>query len=83
MKNDKWADALNEISDEYLEEAAELAKAVKGAEKYVNFGLCVRAWPEYDYLKTEYQNDEYMHLTAAAYAVILENLRLFAEELHY
>lgn len=39
--------------------------------------------PDTGYLKPEYQNDEYMHLTAAAYAVILENLRLFAEELHY
>ena len=39
--------------------------------------------PATGYLKPEYQNDEYMHLTSAAYAVILENLRLFAEELHY
>ena len=39
--------------------------------------------PDTGYLKPEYQNDEYMHLTSAAYAVILENLRLFAEELHY
>jgi lysophospholipase L1-like esterase len=27
------------------------------------------------YLKKEYQNDEYMHLTGSAYAVILENIR--------
>ena len=39
--------------------------------------------PNTGYLKQEYQNDEYMHLTSAAYAVILENLRLRAEELGY
>ena len=35
------------------------------------------------YLKPEYQNDEYMHLTAAAYEVILENLRAYAKEIGY
>lgn len=39
--------------------------------------------PNTGYLKPEYQNDEYMHLTSAAYAVILENLRSRAEELGY
>ena len=29
------------------------------------------------YLKKEYQNDEYMHLTGSAYAVILENINRF------
>ena len=29
------------------------------------------------YLKKEYQNDEYMHLTGSAYAVILENIKKF------
>lgn len=29
------------------------------------------------YLKKEYQNDEYMHLTGSAYAVILENISRF------
>lgn len=29
------------------------------------------------YLKKEYQNDEYMHLTGGAYAVILENISRF------
>ena len=29
------------------------------------------------YLRPEYQNDEYLHLTAAAYAVILNNLRSY------
>ncbi|MBQ9746877.1 MAG: SGNH/GDSL hydrolase family protein [Clostridia bacterium] len=29
------------------------------------------------YLKKEYQNDEYMHLTSRAYEVILENIRKF------
>lgn len=33
------------------------------------------------YLKKEYQNDEYMHLTAEAYRVILENIRTFAIDL--
>ncbi len=33
------------------------------------------------YLKPEYQNDEYMHLTAAAYRVILENIRAFATDI--
>jgi len=39
--------------------------------------------PGTGYLKPEYQNDEYMHLTSEAYAVILENLRLRAKELGY
>ena len=39
--------------------------------------------PNTGYLKPEYQNDEYMHLTSEAYAVILENLRLRAKELGY
>ena len=39
--------------------------------------------PNTGYLKTEYQNDEYMHLTSAAYTVILENLRVRAAELKY
>ena len=30
---------------------------------------------ESGYLKKEYQNDEYMHLTGSAYAAILENIR--------
>ncbi len=39
--------------------------------------------PNTGYLKPEYQNDEYMHLTSEAYAVILENLRLCAKQLGY
>ncbi len=31
--------------------------------------------PETGYLKAEYQNDEYMHLTKAAYAVVLQTIR--------
>lgn len=37
--------------------------------------------PQTGYLKPEYQNDEYMHLTAAAYRVILENIRAFATDI--
>ena len=39
--------------------------------------------PDTGYLKPEYQNDEYMHLTAAAYEVILENLRSYARKIGY
>ena len=39
--------------------------------------------PETGYLKPEYQNDEYMHLTSAAYEVILENLRSYAKKIGY
>ena len=39
--------------------------------------------PNTGYLKPEYQNDEYMHLTSEAYAVILENLRFCAKKLEY
>ena len=39
--------------------------------------------PNTGYLKPEYQNDEYMHLTSEAYAVILENLRVCAKKLGY
>ena len=39
--------------------------------------------PNTGYLKPEYQNDEYMHLTAQAYEVILANLREYAKEIGY
>ena len=39
--------------------------------------------PNTGYLKPEYQNDEYMHLTSEAYAVILENLRVCAKKVGY
>ena len=39
--------------------------------------------PDTGYLKKQYQNDEYMHLTEEAYAVVLENIRSFARELGY
>jgi lysophospholipase L1-like esterase len=39
--------------------------------------------PSTGYLKAEYQNDEYMHLTAQAYEVILANLRAYAKEIGY
>ena len=39
--------------------------------------------PDTGYLKPEYQNDEYMHLTSAAYEVVLENLRMHAKKLGY
>ena len=39
--------------------------------------------PDTGYLKPEYQNDEYMHLTSAAYEIVLENLRLHAKKLGY
>ena len=39
--------------------------------------------PNTGYLKPEYQNDEYMHLTAQAYEVILANLRAYAKEIGY
>jgi lysophospholipase L1-like esterase len=39
--------------------------------------------PSTGYLKPEYQNDEYVHLTSAAYEVILEHLRSYAEKIGY
>ena len=39
--------------------------------------------PDTGYLKPEYQNDEYMHLTSAAYEVILDHLRLYAKKNGY
>ena len=39
--------------------------------------------PATGYLKAEYQNDEYMHLTSEAYAVLLENIRRKIEVLGY
>lgn len=39
--------------------------------------------PDTGYLKAEYQNDEYMHLTSAAYAVVLENIRKKIDSLGY
>ena len=39
--------------------------------------------PNTGYLKPEYQNDEYMHLTAQAYRVVLDHLRASAEEIGY
>lgn len=37
--------------------------------------------PATGYLRPEYQNDEYMHLTEAAYAVVLENIRAFTADM--
>jgi lysophospholipase L1-like esterase len=39
--------------------------------------------PQTGYLRPEYQNDEYMHLTAAAYRVVLENIRTYAKNIGY
>ena len=39
--------------------------------------------PATGYLKAEYQNDEYMHLTSAAYAVMLENIKKTIQKLGY
>lgn len=39
--------------------------------------------PQTGYLRPEYQNDEYMHLTAEAYRVILENIRSYARDIGY
>jgi lysophospholipase L1-like esterase len=39
--------------------------------------------PATGYLKAEYQNDEYMHLTSAAYAVMLENIKKAIQKLGY
>ena len=39
--------------------------------------------PNTGYLKKQYQNDDYMHLTAEAYTVVLENIRSYAKELGY
>ena len=32
-----------------LEQAKEIAEAYKNAKTFLNFGMCVRAWPEYRY----------------------------------
>ncbi len=39
--------------------------------------------PATGYLKAEYQNDEYMHLTSAAYAVMLQNIKKTIQKLGY
>ncbi len=39
--------------------------------------------PSTGYLKAEYQNDEYMHLTSSAYAVVLGNIRKEIKRLGY
>ena len=39
--------------------------------------------PQTGYLKAEYQNDEYMHLTSAAYTAVLENIRRKIHALGY
>ncbi len=39
--------------------------------------------PDTGYLRPEYQNDEYMHLTKAAYAVVLRSVREKLEALGY
>ena len=39
--------------------------------------------PATGYLKAEYQNDEYMHLTSAAYRVVLSNIRAKLQKLGY
>ncbi len=39
--------------------------------------------PATGYLRAEYQNDEYMHLTKAAYAAVLQNIRTELQKLGY
>ncbi|MBP5181877.1 MAG: Gfo/Idh/MocA family oxidoreductase [Lentisphaeria bacterium] len=50
-----------------LAEASELAKVVRHAENFVNFGLCVRAWPEYDYLYREYKKGSFGKVLSATF----------------
>ena len=50
-----------------MEECFRLEKAVKAAKQFVNFGLCVRAWPEYDYFYREYLKGSYGKIISATF----------------
>ncbi len=50
-----------------LEQAEAIAAAYKNAKGYLNFGMCVRAWPEYYYVRQEYQAGKYGNLHSATF----------------
>lgn len=50
-----------------LTEREQLEKIVKSTDKFVNFGLCVRAWPEYDYFYREYKKGSFGKIISATF----------------
>jgi predicted dehydrogenase len=50
-----------------LEQAAEIKAAYQEAKTYLNFGMCVRCWPEYRYAYEKYTAGEFGKLRSATF----------------
>lgn len=50
-----------------LEQAKEIAEAYKNAKTFLNFGMCVRAWPEYRYTYEQFKAGKYGKLRSATF----------------
>ena len=50
-----------------LVQAEEIKAAYKNAKTYLNFGMCVRAWPEYRYAYEQYTAGAYVKLRSATF----------------
>lgn len=50
-----------------MEQAEKIAIAFKNSKGYLNFGMCVRAWPEYYYTRQEFQSGKYGKLFSATF----------------
>ncbi|OQA85882.1 MAG: Inositol 2-dehydrogenase/D-chiro-inositol 3-dehydrogenase [Lentisphaerae bacterium ADurb.Bin242] len=50
-----------------LKQAARVEKAVKNTKQFVNFGMCVRAWPEYRYTYEQFKAGVYGKVLTATF----------------
>lgn len=50
-----------------LEQAEKIAEAAKNAKTYLNFGMCVRAWPEYRYTYEQYKAGAFGKMRSATF----------------
>lgn len=57
-----------------LEQAAAIAAAYKKAGTFLNFGMCVRAWPEYRYVYEQFKAGRYGKLISATFRRISPNI---------
>ncbi|MBO7146904.1 MAG: Gfo/Idh/MocA family oxidoreductase [Lentisphaeria bacterium] len=50
-----------------LEQGARIAEAAKNAKTFLNFGMCVRAWPEYRYAYEQFKAGAYGKMISATF----------------
>ena len=49
------------------EEFARIRKAVSEAKTFINFGLCIRAWPEYEHFCARYRKGDFGNVLSATF----------------